>query len=109
MKRGIEKKWQYVMKTEGLSDWKIKIIKSGGGLCLHGLKEIWLGEKENCIPMLLHEIAHAILPKKEQHNAIWGDTFTMLIEKWWGYPKRRPNKKVMDIELWKVKYLGKIR
>lgn len=99
----IEKKWDYILKIEGLSDWKIKIIKSGAGLCVHSKKEIWLGKRENAIPFLLHEIAHALLPKRHSHDAVWGDTFTLLIEKWWGYPKRRPNKKIMDKEIWNTR------
>ena len=106
MKKGEEereKKWNCILKAEGVLGWKIKIIKSGTGLCVHSRKEIWLGKRENAIPFLLHEIAHALLPKKQGHNAIWGDRFTLLVEKWWNYPKRKPNKKIMDKEIYERK------
>ena len=72
-----------ILQIEGLQDWKIKKIYSGGGLCLHSQKEIWLDKKNWNIPFLLHEIAHAKLSKTHHHDAIWGDLYTQLIIKYW--------------------------
>lgn len=69
-----------ILKIE-LPDWKLKIIHSGGGLCVRSKKEIWIDESHLTVPFLLHEIAHGLLPD-DRHNAIWGDKFTALCEKY---------------------------
>lgn len=70
-----------ILKEEGLQDWKIKIIHSGGGLCLINKKEIWLDKKyESDLPMFLHEISHAITKRK--HDGVFADKFTELVRKY---------------------------
>jgi len=73
-----------ILVKEGLKDWKIRKIYSGGGVCIHSIKEIWIDEKHWNLAFLLHEIAHAVLPKKHLpwHDVIWGDKYTELCEKY---------------------------
>lgn len=48
-----------ILKQHHYEDWKIKIIESGGALCLSNLNEIWIDSKsQDDIFLLLHEIAH---------------------------------------------------
>jgi hypothetical protein len=78
-----------VLELEGLSDWTYKIT-SGGGLCLYDKKELWI--LPDNFALFLHEVAHALCPKEKcgicwvetnnGHNAIWGDTFTNLVNKY---------------------------
>lgn len=71
--------WKKILREEGLPEWKIKIIKSGGGLCVYKPhKEIWVDYRHST-GMFLHELTHALYGKG--HDAIWADKFTMLIEK----------------------------
>ena len=71
-----------ILLKEGLKDWKIRKIYSGGGLCLHSIKQIWIDDEHWNAAFLLHEIAHALLPKKSRHDVIWADKYTMLCEKY---------------------------
>jgi hypothetical protein len=65
--------------------WTVRIIKSGGGLCLHAKREIWVSEEHLTGPhMLLHEIAHI---RHKDHDVHWGDEYTRLCEEYadmWG-------------------------
>lgn len=81
MRRLFTQKAQEIMDKE-LDGWSIRFITSGGGLCVHDKKEIWLDTCHANIPFLLHEIAHAKLSKKHKHDAIWGDLYTALAEKY---------------------------
>lgn len=81
--------FKQILKQEGLGDWKIKVIHSGGGLCLLEKKEIWLDAKNYNLPYLLHEIAHAltsewneVMNDKTGHHSIWGDKYTQLCVKY---------------------------
>ena len=65
-----------------MEDWKIKKIHSGGGLCLHSIKEIWIDRKHWNLPFLLHEVAHALLLQEHWHDWVWGNKYTMLCEKY---------------------------
>ena len=76
------KKFKEILIKEGLKDWKIKKIHSGGGLCLHSTRKIWIDERHWNLPFLLHEVSHALLPKKHWHDVIWGDKYTMLCERY---------------------------
>jgi len=71
-----------ILLKEGLKDWEIRKTHSGGGLCLHFTKKIWIDGEHWNLPFLLHEVAHALLPRKHYHDAIWGDKYTMLCEKY---------------------------
>ena len=72
-----------ILNEEELSDWKLKIINSGGGLCLHEDKQIWIDKDEFGIALILHEIAHALLPEKERnHTFLWADKYTKLVDKY---------------------------
>jgi hypothetical protein len=69
-----------ILDDLGYSDWTIKIINSGGGLCVHKTKEIWLDRKhETSTIWLLHEIAHIKYP---DHSSLWADHFTQLASKY---------------------------
>lgn len=58
-------------------EWNIKIIDSGGGLCVHEVKEIWVDESHlNELPWFLHEIAHIKYP---DHSPHWADWYTKLL------------------------------
>lgn len=95
LKSLIDSKWisvEEILKEEELKDWKIKIINSGGGLCLHEKKEIWIDKNNYNIPFLLHEIAHAKIDKSNQHNVYWGDSYTKLVIKYLNQPLPQPPK-----------------
>ena len=48
-----------ILKLHNYEDWEIKIVNSGGALCMLNLKEIWIDEaSKDDIFLLLHEIAH---------------------------------------------------
>jgi len=88
------KEVEKIMKIEGLSSWKLKIIKSGGGLCLHEDKQIWIDKDELRIALVLHEIAHALLPEKERiHTYLWADKYTELVNKYCG---QKPDKYLIE-------------
>ena len=73
---------KFILDDLGYKEWSIKIIDSGGGLCVHKTHEIWLDRKHtgNCV-WALHEIAHI---KHPNHSALWGDHFTALCVKYIG-------------------------
>lgn len=78
--------FKYILRREGLGDWKIDISKSGGGLCLYKSRTILLDEKyKDDLPMFLHEVAHATT--KEKHTGMFADEFTKLVRK---YMEHRP-------------------
>jgi len=82
--------YRYILKTEGLKDWRLKLHTGSDGLCVDSRKEIWCGDDN--LALFLHEVAHALVPhdefaewyEKDQtgHFAIWGDRFTTLIRKY---------------------------
>ena len=73
--------YKHILKNEGLVDWSIKIIHSGGGLCCGRSKEIWLDEKElDNNALFLHEVAHA--NTERGHDGIFADEFTRLVNKY---------------------------
>ena len=102
IKEKIEKEFEEILREEGLLDWKIKIIQSGGGLCEREKKEIWLDEKNFNLPFFLHEVAHALTPEERFHGAIWGDRFTALIRKYW-------EKSIESILKEKAEEIGKLK
>jgi len=74
-----------ILKKYGLKDWKLAWIKSGGGLCIWDLKEIWIDEKYKHNPaMILHEIAHALTPDSPRgttlHSYEWACEYTRLVK-----------------------------
>ena len=80
--------WQQdVLKLEGLKGWHIKNTNSGGGLTIFKGKTIYA--KTMCSALFLHEVAHALLPipwengkKNTGHDAIWGDQYTDLVNRY---------------------------
>ena len=81
----MEKQFNKILITEGLGNWKIKNINSGGGVCHHSTKEIWIDlnkYKSKAIFMFLHEVAHAKIDEKHQHNGYFTDVFTSLCMKY---------------------------
>lgn len=71
-----------VMKAEGLSGWTYKIT-TAGGLCMHDSKRLLLLPDDYAL--VLHEVAHAVLPKpdpKKSHDVFFGDKLTHLIRKY---------------------------
>ena len=60
----LKEKYRYILKENGLKDWRIK-WNTGGGLCSYGRKEIWLGKIENSGALFLHEVAHALCNKEK--------------------------------------------
>ena len=71
-----------IIKKEGLSDWKL-IITNSGSCCWYEDKQIWIDNRQLNISMVLHEIAHALLPKEERnHTVLWADKYTELVEKY---------------------------
>lgn len=88
-----------VMKAEGLSDWKLKITNSGS-CCWYGDRQIWIDNRQLNISMVLHEIAHALLPEKERnHTVSWADKYTELVEK---YCELKPDKYLNEKEIEKI-------
>lgn len=72
--------WQNILSAEGLGDWTVKEIHSGGGLTVFKTKEIWLDTKYlNNIFWFLHEVAHILYPN---HESMWGNHFTRLLDKY---------------------------
>jgi len=66
-------------EVPGIDEWRIRFINSGGGLCLHDGKELWIDTGEIHNPaMLLHEVAHINHPK---HSVYWGDFYTELVRR----------------------------
>ena len=77
-------KLQNILNELCLNEWCIKVIESGGGLCVWDQKEIWLDKAHLNVPFLLHEATHALLGKrKNDHDAIWADEYTGLMELYW--------------------------
>lgn len=79
---------QEILKTENLDGWSIKEITSGGGLCLHKYKEIWI-DKTAGDAMFLHEVAHALTYEWDErladptgHHSVFADKFTELVDKY---------------------------
>jgi hypothetical protein len=72
-----------ILKLHHYDDWSIKIIQSGGALCHHSIKEIWIDERsKDDIFLLLHEIAHIKYPN---HDRKWADRFTCLCQRHMGW------------------------
>lgn len=67
-------------------EWKLKIINSGGGLCVYKTKEIWIDSSHINMPFILHEITHAITKEDKKHSSIWADKYTELLELYLEYP-----------------------
>jgi len=76
-------KLQGILNELGLKKWRIKVIYIGGSLCLHKSKEIYLDEDNINVPFLLHEATHALLGPSHDHDAIWADKYTELMEVYW--------------------------
>ena len=74
------KQMRDILKENGLSDWSVKIIHSGGGLTVFKTKEIWLDASHFNLVFFLHELTHALGYKG--HDAIWADKYTALLEKY---------------------------
>lgn len=82
VERSVMRYGQLILNDLGYSEWKIRIIDSGGGLCNHKTKEIWLDRKHcGSVIWLLHEIAHIKYP---DHSSHWADHFTWLATKYIG-------------------------
>ena len=62
-----KKVYRKILIEEGLGDWTIK-FNTGGGLCLHSSKQIWLDKYPSTIALFLHEVAHAFFTKKENEE-----------------------------------------
>lgn len=69
-----------LMRFHGLTDWKLLIEPSlqFNGACLHRRKEITLSsyfidhtDAAGLVDVVLHEIAHALLPVKHGHDEAW--------------------------------------
>jgi len=72
-----------ILKLHNYEDWEIKIVNSGGALCMLNLKEIWIDEaSKDDIFLLLHEIAHIKYP---EHDRLWADRFTCLCQRHMGW------------------------
>lgn len=68
---------KHILKMLGYLDWTVKKIESGGGLCCHNLREIWLdAEFTQSVPWIMHEVAHIAHP---DHTAHWADHYTALM------------------------------
>jgi len=79
---GIMRYADLILDDLGYPGWQVKIIDSGGGVCHHNLKEIWIDRKHvGSVTWLLHEIAHI---KHLDHSAHWADHFTALMCKYVG-------------------------
>lgn len=78
-------KQRAVLDHLGLTDWVVKKILSGGGLCVYSCKEIWW-DPEFGWGGFLHEVAHALLPKNQGHNVHYADKLTWLFNT---YPQPR--------------------
>lgn len=78
------KKFNHILDyyKDDLSGWRIKIIHSGGALCVHSKKEIWIDEKNFNKAFFLHELAHAFLPKENKHDYKWAYLYTWLVNRW---------------------------
>lgn len=79
-----------ILENEGLRGWDIK-FDTGGGLCVHNHKQIWLDEYPSSLTLFLHEVAHALVSDPETnetmgdktgHHSIWGDKYTELVKKY---------------------------
>ena len=85
--------FQKILSLEGCHGWTIKIIHSGGGLCVHDTYEIWLDEShKDSLPWFLHEVAHI---KFKNHTSNWADHYTALLDKYSG--KNKANKRAASI------------
>lgn len=49
-----------VLRNEGLSNWKIKVVKGDEGYCHKNTKTINFGERCRSFEIMLHEIAHCL-------------------------------------------------
>jgi len=78
----LQKQFIKILKQEGLFNWEVVKIKSGGGLCLYNHKQILLDENNYNLPFFLHELTHALLPNIKNHNSIWADKYTSLLVKY---------------------------
>ena len=82
------KEFEQILEQENLKGWKV-IISTGGALCMHSKKTIFLSPRQG-MAMFLHEVAHALISKKVNkemnditgHHSIWGDKFTALVKKY---------------------------
>ncbi len=72
-----ENLYKRILQEEGFGDWSA-ILKKQDGLCVHSRKELWVGNNEE-IYLFLHELAHI---KYKEHDANWGDYFTLLLYKY---------------------------
>lgn len=69
-----------ILKNEGHVGWRVKKITSGGTLCVHDRKEIWIDEEHiDSLPWVLHEVAHI---KHPEHSTEWADHYTALMDKY---------------------------
>jgi hypothetical protein len=66
-----------LLDLNGHHDWNYRIINSGGGLCVHSKKQIWIDEEFRHDPaFILHEIAHI---RHRGHDSLWGDHYTRMM------------------------------
>ena len=86
-----------VLKSEGLSDWTVKL--AADGYCWRHLKVIQI-RRRGAPSGFLHEVAHALHPEPEgehknhYHGGGWADAFGRLIDKY-----MRPRDQVYNWEL----------
>ncbi len=94
--------FQEILRLEEHHKWKVKIIHSGGGLCVYDTHEIWLDEShKDSLPWFLHEVAHI---KFKNHTSRWADHYTALLDKYSG--KNKANKRAESIARSSIKAIS---